>query len=332
MVKGMKSYTLSFANSLSGSNPAYPRARAMLVAALLCASACDEAESTSTPELGFAAEHVTAQVNGVDIHYVIAGQGDPVVLLPGWPQTWYQWRHVMAALAQDYTVIAPDLRGMGDSSIPVGGYDKKTMAEDIHALVQDLGYSTIHLVGHDIGGMVAYAYASMYPDEVATVAFVDSPIPGELFYQLPALSPQGGIWWFGLHSVPEMPEELIAGREDVYLTWFFQNLAFRPEVFTEEVMKVYVEAASRPGAFAAGLNYYRTFPQDIEDNAVFAETQLTMPVLAVGGAMSTGDLIANMLQPLATDVTPAVIENSGHWVPEEQPEALVTELRALLSR
>lgn len=327
---GMSSYTRI---SHPSSPPGFSSARVVpaLAAALVLVLGCDPAPDDHPPDLDIDHEHDVVTVNGVEIHYVIAGEGDPVVLLPGWPQTWYQWRHVIPELAERYTVIAPDMRGMGDSSRPDGGYDKKTLAEDIHALVEDLGYTEVAVVGHDIGGMVAYAYASLYPDEVTRVAILEAPIPSDIFFQLPAFSPQGGIWWFGLHALPDLPEALITGRERIYAEWFFQNLAVRPEVFTEADIDVYARAMSQPGALRAGFEYYRAFYQDIEDNRMFAAQPLSMPVLAAGGAGATGMLIADMLQPLAEDVTPLVIEDSGHWIPEEQPDLLLEHLVPFLA-
>jgi hypothetical protein len=166
--------------------------------------------------------HHTTSVNGIQLHYVIGGQGDPVVLLHGWPETWYAWHHVMPALAKNYTVVAPDLRGLGDSSKPLTGYDGKTLAEDIHQLVTQLGFKTIFLVGHDIGTQVAYSYAAAHPTEVKRLAVMELTIPG--------FAPAGRmpLWWVIFHQTPDVPEALVQGKEMMYLSWFFHNLAYNP--------------------------------------------------------------------------------------------------------
>src|ERR687890_2168502 len=171
--------------------------------------------------------HHTASVNGIQMHYVIGGQGDPVVLLHGWPETWYAWHRVMPALAKNYTVIAPDLRGLGDSSKPLTGYDGKTLAEDIHQLVTQLGFKTIFLVGHDIGTQVAYSYAATYPTQVKRLVVMDLTIPG---FEPPGMKP---IWWRSFHETPDVPEALVQGKEMIYLSWFYRNLAYNPSAITQ---------------------------------------------------------------------------------------------------
>jgi pimeloyl-ACP methyl ester carboxylesterase len=207
--------------------------------------------------------HHTTSVNGVDLHYLKAGQGDAVVLLHGWPQTSHEWRKIMPKLAENYTAIAPDLRGLGDSSIPTTGYDKRTVAEDIHQLVQRLEFQQIYLVAHDMGVPVAYAYASLYPEEIRKLVILDVP------------PPTGGsainLWHIGFHLVPELPEALVQGREAVYLRYFFKATT-RSDAISEEDFDEYVRCYSNPASFKAGLEYYRAFPRDIQDNAEFAKT------------------------------------------------------------
>ena len=193
--------------------------------------------------------HHTATVNGIQIHYVMGGKGDPVILLHGWPETWYGWRHVMPTLAKNYTIIAPDLRGLGDSSKPTTGYDGKTLAEDIHQLVTSLGFKTILLVGHDIGTQVAYSYAAAHPTEVKKLAVMELTIPGFV--------PAGRmpLWWATFHQTPDVPEALVQGKEMMYLSWFFHNLAFNPAAITQEDINEYVSHYSAPGAMRAGFEY-----------------------------------------------------------------------------
>ena len=202
-----------------------------------------------------ALQHHTARVNDVMIHYVIAGQGEPVVLLHGWPQTWYEWRKIIPALAARYTVIAPDMRGIGDSSRPVSGYDKRTVADDIYQLVRKLGHEKIFLVGHDWGGPVAYAYAVAHPADVRKLVILDVGIPGKSTERaFPFRS--GGVWHMQFHNVRDLPEALVAGRERIYLTWFYRT-AYNPTAIGEEDIDEYVRCYSAPGAMRAGFEYYR---------------------------------------------------------------------------
>jgi pimeloyl-ACP methyl ester carboxylesterase len=268
-----------------------------------------------------------AVVNGVQIHYVIGGHGDPVVLLHGWPETWYEWHKVMPALSKNYTVIAPDMRGLGDSSKPLTGYDGKTVAEDIHQLVAKLGFKTIFLVGHDIGSFVAYAYAAAHPLEVKKLVIMDAPPAG--FFP-PGRPP---FWWVLFHLTPDLPEALVQGKEMMYLSWFYHNFSYNPAAITQADINEYVSHYSAPGGMHAGFEYYRAFPQDVIQNQNYSKTKLTMPVLAVGGANSAvgGPNIATSsvvygMKILAQNVHGIIVPNSGHWIPEEQPEFVIKML------
>jgi pimeloyl-ACP methyl ester carboxylesterase len=273
--------------------------------------------------------HHMAVVNGVQIHYVIGGHGYPVVLLHGWPETWYEWRHEMPALAKNYTVIAPDLRGLGDSSKPLTGYDGKTVAEDIHQLVAKLGFKTIFLVGHDIGGQIAYSYAAAHPTEVKSLVIIDKLLPG--FF--PRGSPS--FWWVLFHQTPDLPEALVQGKELTYLSWFYDNLAYNPAAFTQADINEYVSHYSAPGGMRAGFEYYRAFPQDAIENLNYSKTKLTMPVLAVRGGclichpvagIIIGNPVLDMMKTLAQNVRGTIIPNSGHWDPEERPDFVIKML------
>src|SRR6476646_1786197 len=204
--------------------------------------------------------HHMASVNGTQIHYVVGGHGDPIVLLHGWPETWYSWHLVMPALAKNYTVIAPDLPGLGDSSKPLTGYDGKTVAAIIHQLVNQLGFKSIFLVGHDIGTQVAYSYAAAHPTEVRKLIMMELTIPG--------FAPAGRmpIWWATFHQTPDVPEALVQGKEMMYLSWFFHNLPFNPAAITQTDINEYVTHYSAPGGMRAGFEYYRAFPQDAIQN------------------------------------------------------------------
>jgi pimeloyl-ACP methyl ester carboxylesterase len=271
--------------------------------------------------------HHMASVNGIQIHYVMGGQGDAIVLLHGWPETWYAWRHVMPALAKNYTVIAPDLRGLGDSSKPPNGYDGKTVAEDIHQLVTQLGFRTIFLVGHDIGTQVAYSYTAAHPTEVKKLAVMELTIPG---FAPPGRPP---IWWAIFHQTPDVPEALVQGKEMEYLSWFLRGLAYNPSAITQEDINEYVSHYSAPGGMRAGFEYYRAFPQDAIQNENYSKIKLPMPVLALGGAyipvlggnITIPSIIYGM-QQLAVNVTGIRVPNSGHFIPEEQPGFVTDQL------
>jgi pimeloyl-ACP methyl ester carboxylesterase len=271
--------------------------------------------------------HHTATVNGIQLHYVMGGKGDPVVLLHGWPETWYSWHRVMPDLAKNYTVIVPDLRGLGDSSKPPTGYDGKTVAEDIHQLVGKLGFKTIFLVGHDIGTQVAYSYAAAHPTEVKKLAVMELTIPGFV--------PAGRmpLWWVVFHQTPDVPEALVQGKEMLYLSWFYHNLANNPAAITQEDINEYVSHYSAPGGMHAGFEHYRAFPQDAIQNQNYSKTKLTMPVLALGGEYipTLGGKIAMPtviygMKILAQNVTGIIVPNSGHFIPEEQPQFLADQL------
>ena len=271
--------------------------------------------------------HNTASVNGIQLHYVIGGHGDPVVLLHGWPETWYAWHKVMPALAKNYTVVAPDLRGLGDSSKPLTGYDGKTLAEDIHQLVTKLGFKTIFLVGHDWGTQVAYSYAAAHHTEVKRLAVMELTIPG---FAPPGRPP---LWWGIFHQTPDVPEALVQGKELTYLSWFLHNLAFNPAAITQADINEYVSHYAAPGGMRAGFEYYRAAPQDANQNMNYSKTNLTMPVLALGGgyiptfgrniSMPT---ITYAMKILAQNVTGITVPNSGHFIPEEQPVFVVKSL------
>ena len=271
--------------------------------------------------------HHTATVNGIQLHYVMGGKGDPVVLLHGWPETWYSWHRVMPDLAKNYTVIVPDLRGLGDSSKPPTGYDGKTVAEDIHQLVGKLGFKTIFLVGHDIGTQVAYSYAAAHPTEVKKLAVMELTIPGFV--------PAGRmpLWWVVFHQTPDVPEALVQGKEMLYLSWFYHNLANNPAAITQEDINEYVSHYSAPGGMHAGFEHYRAFPQDAIQNQNYSKTKLTMPVLALGGGYIpifggniTMPTVIYGMKVLAQNITGITVPNSGHFIPEEQPQFLTDQL------
>jgi pimeloyl-ACP methyl ester carboxylesterase len=279
--------------------------------------------------------HHTISVNGIQLHYVIGGQGDPIVLLHGWPQTWYEWRHVMPALAQNYTVVAPDLRGLGDSSKPVTGYDGNTTAEDIYQLLTQLELDgKIYLVGHDVGAQTAYSYTAIHPNNVSKLVIMDYVFPG--FYP-PNLE---GVccWWFSLHQTRDIPELLTAGNEREYLSWFFRGLAYNPEAITEADIDKYVSSYSAPGGMRAGFEYYRAFPINAEQNKMLSETKLQVPVLVLGaniypamGGQFPGNPALDSTQDLAENVNGVIVPLSGHFIAEEQPQFFIEQLTKFFS-
>ena len=271
--------------------------------------------------------HHFADVGDVILHYVTAGKGPPVVLLHGWPQTHYAWRHTIPALAKTYTVIAPDLRGLGDSSRPLGGYDKRTMATDIYRLMTDvLGHKRFLLVGHDWGGPTAYALAAQYPDAVEKLVIIDVTIPGDGS----DFSQGGKRWHHQFHITPDLPEALTQGRERIYLQWFYQTFAYYHGAISEADIDEFVRTYSQPGAMRAGFALYREMAADAAANAAQLATgfRLPMPVLAIGGGVSyphgrgRGSEPEDSLRRCATNVRGVVVPGSGHFVPEEKPEVL----------
>jgi pimeloyl-ACP methyl ester carboxylesterase len=265
---------------------------------------------------------------GLRLHYVTAGEGDTtIVLIHGFPQTWWEWRAVIEPLVEaGHRVVAPDYRGAGNSWRPAGGYDKRTVARDLRTLVKEhLKIDTpVILVGHDIGLMVAYAYAQAYRDEVAKLVVVDAPLPGTSVFD--ALRTDPRVWHFAFHAVRDLPEHLVAGREREYLRFFFDARTSDPSALD---LDTFAAAYEQPGAMRAGFELYRAFDQDASDNraALAAAGKLTIPVLAVGGEKSTsGALVEAMMREVADDVTGVIVPRTAHWVPEEQPEAFVSAL------
>ena len=276
--------------------------------------------------------HHYADLGDVQLHYVTAGAGFPVVLLHGWPQSWYAWRHVLTTLATKYRVIAPDLRGLGDSSRPLDGYDKKTIAHDIWRLLHDhLGLKQFMLVGHDWGGPTAYALSAAHPEAVRKLAVLDVTIPGDGSTNF---SQGGRRWHHAFHQTADLPEALISGREDIYFSWFYRNWGHHPNVLSAGDIAEYLRVYSQPGALRAGFSYYRNLARDIADNEAIAKTfKLPMPVLALGGnnAWGRGTEVLQSLQRLGSNVRGGVIDHCGHWMAEEQPAVLLEHLLPFLA-
>jgi len=276
--------------------------------------------------------HGFAEANGVRLHYVIGGpaNGDLIVLLHGWPQTWYTWRNVMPALAgAGYRVVAVDYRGAGESEKPQGGYDKATMAADIRALVRELGGSHVNLVGRDIGVMVAYAYAAQWPDEVVKLAMLDVPVPATRIWDEAKHKPDPELWHFGLHQQRDIAELLVSGYEQAYISDFYKKRLAAP--VADEDIAVYARAYAAPGGLRAGFELYRAFPEDERRFKQFMQKKLPMPVLALAGEKSNGWAETEMAKELATNVRGDVAPRTGHWLPDENPTYVSQHLLAFFA-
>jgi len=265
----------------------------------------------------------------VRLHYLVAGKGDPVVLLHGYAETSHMWRPLMAELATTHTAIAPDLRGAGQSSTPADGYTKAEMAQDIHALARKLGCEHIRIVGHDIGLMVAYAYAAQYPSEVDRVALMDAFLPGVGNWRDVWL--MRDLWHF--HFYGKTPLALVHGRERIYFEHFWNDFAADPaHSVPERDRRIYAKAYARPGGMRSGFEYFRAFEQDAKDFARFAQTPLSMPMLVLTGGKASGDFLIQQGRLVATNVEGVVVRNSGHWLMEEAPDQVIPKLVEFLNR
>ena len=276
--------------------------------------------------------------DGIQLHYAECGgeRGRPVILLHGWPQHWISWRGVMPSLAeQGYRPIAVDLRGSGGSSITASGYDKKTLAGDIRALVRHLWLDRVALVGNDHGAGVAYAYAAQWPDEVSHLAVMEYWLGGFGYEKFLAATPDwhnGSNWQLVLFTLPDVVEWLLRGRERELLSWFFWHAAFKNPAVSCDDFEEYVRQYTRPGGLRAGINYYAAIWQDIEDNKALSHHKLTMPVAGIGGVASGGTHVAESLAPVVDgQVRSIVIPEAGHWALDENPAAVAAELIGFLS-
>ena len=270
-----------------------------------------------------------ADLPGARLHYLAAGSGEPVILLHGYAETSHMWRPLMARLAATNTVIAPDLRGAGQSAKPAGGYDKKTMAEDIHALAVALDLKRIRLVGHDIGLMVAYAYAAQHPAEIDRLVLMDAFLPGIGDWQHVWLLRD--LWHF--HFYGEVPLQLVAGRERIYFEHFWNDFAAdRHHSVSEADRQFYAAEYARPGGMRAGFEYFRAFEQDATDFARLAQTKLKMPLLVLSGEKGSGEFLIEQGRMVAENVEGILVKGSGHWLMEEAPDQVIPRLLEFLRR
>src|SRR5437016_321459 len=259
----------------------------------------------------------TAKIDNVELPYLTAGHGPAVILLHGYAETSRMWRPIIPLLAEKFTVIAPDLPGIGDSSIPADKIDMLSAANRIHGVVRSLGIEKGRVVGHDIGLMVAYAYATQFPTETEKLALMDAFLPGvpgwEGIYNAP------NVWHFRFNG--EYPEKLVQGRERIYFEYFWNVFAAdKTHSIPEADRKAYTEAYSKPGRMRAAWAYFASWPQLAIDFSRLSQTKLTMPVLSIGGEKSLGNELGAQMKLVATDVTVVVLPNTGHWILEERPK------------
>jgi len=286
---------------------------ACIVASLLILSMPSIARAAQSPVINSR----SAVADGVRLHYLTAGSGPAVLLLHGYTQTSRMWTPIIPLLARKFTVIAPDLPGIGDSEIPKDGLDMKTAAIRIHALVKSLGITKARVVGHDIGLMVAYAYAAQFPSETEKLVVMDAFLPGVAGWE--AVYNDPGIWHFRFNG--PTPEALVRGRERIYFDYFWNDFAAdKTHSIPEADRAAYVAAYSRPGRMRAGWAYFVSFQQAAKDFAQLSQTKLTMPVLAIGGDKANGTVLGQQMKIVASNVTMIVLKNTGHWVLEEQPK------------
>jgi pimeloyl-ACP methyl ester carboxylesterase len=287
--------------------------------------------TTSRIPAGFT--ETTTSANGITINYVRGGAGPTLVLLHGYPQTWYMWRKVLPALAEHFTVIAPDLRGSGGSDAPTDGYRKSTLAEDIHQLLVGLDLAEeVSLVGHDIGMMVAYAYAAAHRDSTRRLVVIEAPLADESLYQFPSLTAQGpGLWNFGFFALQNgLPERMLAGREDTWVDGFVDWLGVVKGGVDEQAIAEYAAHLRQPGHTRASFEYFRAFDADVAETIQHRDTPLAIPVLAIGAEGIMGQMVHDQLVRYATDVT-GDLAPTGHWVAEEDPAYLTERLLSFVA-
>lgn len=297
--------------------------KTLIIVIGLLLTGCNVATATTSPAAPPANfRHAYTKINGINVHYVIGGTGEPLVLLHGFGQNWYMWNRLLPELSKHFTVIAPDLPGVGESGKPVTGYDKKTLATYIHGVVVKLGYNQINLAGHDIGLMVAYAYAAQYADEVKKLALIDALLPGiePVWSQV-----KGAAWWFGFFAFP-VSGELVAGKERLFLTNFWPVVGHVKDPFTPEEVNEFVRAYAVKGGTTGAFHWFGAFEQDAIDNREFMKNRLKMPLLAMGGEYFGAAFLEAHCRLVAENVTGSSIKGAGHWVVQENTSQVQQDL------
>lgn len=300
---------------------------ASLLPALCCLAVLTAAPLVNAADFGPGFTTRSVAVDGETVSVTVGGSGPPVVLIHGYAESSRMWKPLAKVLAPHFTVIAPDLPGIGDSSIPKAGIDMKTSAERVHAAVKSLGYAKARVVGHDIGLMVAYAYAAMYPQDVEKLALMDAFLPGvggwEAVYNNP------GIWHFRFYG--PTPEALVKGRERIYFEHFWNDFAAdKTRSIPEAERRAYTMQYARTGRMAAGFAYFASFPKTAADFAELAKTRLAIPVLSIGGAKANGEALGAQAKLVASDVKVVVLPDTGHWLMEERPAETIAALVSFL--
>lgn len=260
-----------------------------------------------------------AEVNGTRLHYVKGGHGEPLILIPGYPETWWAYHKIMPILVEKYCVIVVEMRGMGSSDKPTDGYEKKNMAKDIFELVKKLGYEKVYIGGHDIGAHVAFSFAANFPESTSKLIMLDTPHPDAGMYQLPMLPILGANylypWWLSFNQVKELPEQLLEGRMNIVIEWLFKNLLVEQSSISNFDKQVYEFAYNSKDAIRSSNAWYQAFPQDIEDSKTYKK--LTMPVLGIGG--SGYGMLQMSLPNATTDLQLKKVEECGHFILAEKP-------------
>jgi pimeloyl-ACP methyl ester carboxylesterase len=291
-------------------------------------AAASQAQGSPAAPTGITSHYTMAP--GFRMHYLRAGQGEPLLLLHGWPQHSLMWQKIMPALAQQYTVIAPDLRGAGNTAVTADGYDKRTMANDARTLMRSLGFENVNIAAHDHGAGVGYAYAAQYREEVRKLAVLDFALPGFGYEGAMATPPEADRdwnWQVAFFTIPDVAEPLLRGNERELLRWFFTHTAHVEPAVRGREFEAYVRAISRSGYLGAGMRYYDEAWTDLANNREFAAAgKLTIPVLALGGAAGGGEFVQMSFSAVASDVTGVVVPEAGHWVVDEQPQAVTQHL------
>ncbi len=297
-----------------------------LLAGAIGATTAKSEPSERTQDLPAGAKSRFAQINNIRMHYVTMGSGPLAILLHGWPETWFAWHGIMPKLAERMTVVAPDLRGAGLTEITAGGYDKRTVAGDIRALAAHLGAEQAHIVGHDMGGKAAYVLAHLHSELVSKLVLVDCLVPGTENMD----TMHGGAWHYGFHMAAGFPELLTQGREHAYIAAQIGAWCYRKDAIGEDVIAEYARRYAQPGAMTAGFNYYRALREDAALAATFGGRKLSMPVMAITGRHGVGAKLAASLEAQVDDLTPVIVEDCGHFVPEEAPTEFCENLKRFL--
>jgi pimeloyl-ACP methyl ester carboxylesterase len=304
-------------------------------AAPASAVTADATPVSAAQRLGFVDHTVVA--NGVKLHYVTIGKGEPVVLIPGWPESWYAWRFVMRRLADaGRLVYAIDPRGFGDSEAPPDGYDLATSAKDMHAFLEITGLARpggVDIIAHDIGNWIAYAHASTYPQDVRRLVLSEAPLPGSAKQPTPTDVQNLRTWQFSFNRLPGLPEQLVGGREREYLTYIYTTKATKTAPFDAAAIDEYTRVFSKPSVLRAGFDYYRQAYSDagLMQMQTWAANKLAMPVFTIAGDGSLGPIMQKVIEPYATDVHGVVLAGCGHFVAEECPDEYVRSISTFWS-